>query len=37
MNNMFDGFKNRQHDAEYDSVMALYCFEYIRSLMKKEK
>jgi DNA polymerase III epsilon subunit-like protein len=37
MDNMFNGFKNRQHDAEYDSVMALYCFEYIRSLMKKEK
>jgi len=37
MEDMFDGFKNRQHDAEYDAVMALYCFEYIRSLMKKEK
>lgn len=33
MEQMFDGFKNRQHDAEYDSVMALYCFEYLRSLI----
>jgi DNA polymerase III epsilon subunit-like protein len=30
MEGMFDGFKNRQHDAEYDAVMSLYCFEYLR-------
>lgn len=34
MYGMFDGFKDRQHDAEYDAVMSLYCFEYIRTLMK---
>jgi DNA polymerase III epsilon subunit-like protein len=34
MDGMFDGFKNREHDAEYDAVMALYCFEYIRSVIK---
>jgi DNA polymerase III epsilon subunit-like protein len=31
MTGMFDGFKDRQHDAEYDAVMALYCFEYLRA------
>jgi DNA polymerase III epsilon subunit-like protein len=31
MGGMFNGFKNRQHDAEYDAVMALYCFEYLRA------
>jgi DNA polymerase III epsilon subunit-like protein len=30
MSGMFEGFKDRQHDAEYDAVMALYCFEYLR-------
>ena len=34
MQGMFDGFKDRQHDAEYDAVMSLYCFEYLRSLIK---
>jgi hypothetical protein len=34
MNGMFDGFKNRQHDAEYDAVMSLYCFEYLRAVIK---
>lgn len=34
MEGMFDGFKNRQHDAEYDAVMSLYCFEYLRTLMR---
>lgn len=34
MEGMFDGFKNRQHDAEYDAVMSLYCFEYLRSVIK---
>ena len=34
MDGMFEGFKNRQHDAEYDAVMALYCFEYLRNLIK---
>jgi DNA polymerase III epsilon subunit-like protein len=34
MEGMFNDFKNRQHDAEYDAVMSLYCFEYLRSLMK---
>lgn len=34
MEGMFDGFKNRQHDAEYDAVMSLYCFEYLRTLIK---
>ena len=34
MEGMFDGFKNRQHDAEFDAVMALYCFEYLRGLLK---
>jgi len=33
MSGMFDGFKDRQHDAEYDAVMALYCFEYLRAKM----
>jgi DNA polymerase III epsilon subunit-like protein len=33
MEGMFDGFKNRQHDAEYDAVMSLYCFEYLRTLI----
>lgn len=38
MNGMFDGeFKNRQHDAEYDAVMSLYCFEYLRTLIKGEQ
>jgi DNA polymerase III alpha subunit (gram-positive type) len=33
MDGMFDDeFKNRQHDAEYDAVMSLYCFEYLRTL-----
>lgn len=35
MEGMFDGFQNRQHDAEYDAVMSLYCFEYLQSVMKK--
>jgi DNA polymerase III epsilon subunit-like protein len=35
MEGMFSGFKNREHDAEYDAVMALYCFEYLRSVIKK--
>jgi DNA polymerase III epsilon subunit-like protein len=34
MDGMFNEFKNRQHDAEYDAVMALYCFEYLRTLVK---
>jgi DNA polymerase III alpha subunit (gram-positive type) len=32
MEGMFNGFKDRQHDAEYDAVMSLYCFEYLRTL-----
>jgi DNA polymerase III epsilon subunit-like protein len=35
MDGMFDGFKNRQHDAEYDAAMSLYCFEYLRNVIKK--
>ena len=35
MDGMFDGFRNRQHDAEYDAVMSLYCFEYLRNVIKK--
>lgn len=35
MDGMFEGFKDRQHDAEYDAVMALYCFEYLRNVIKK--
>jgi DNA polymerase III epsilon subunit-like protein len=35
MDGMFDGFKDRQHDAEYDAVMSLYCFEYLTSVIKK--
>lgn len=35
MEGMFEGFKNRQHDAEYDAVMSLYCFEYLVSVIKK--
>lgn len=34
MDGMFEGFKDRQHDAEYDAVMSLYCFEYLRALIK---
>lgn len=34
MQDMFVGFKDREHDAEYDAVMALYCFEYLRNLMR---
>lgn len=37
MDGMFNDFKNRQHDAEYDAVMALYCFEYLRTLIKGEQ
>lgn len=33
MEGMFDGFKDRQHDAEYDAVMSLYCFEFLRDLI----
>ena len=33
MEGMFDGFKDRQHDAEYDAVMSLYCFEYLQQLI----
>jgi DNA polymerase III epsilon subunit-like protein len=33
MEGMFEGFSNRQHDAEYDAVMSLYCFEYLRTLI----
>ena len=33
MDGMFDGFKDRQHDAEYDAVMSLYCFEYLRKII----
>lgn len=35
MEGMFDGFQNRQHDAEYDAVMSLYCFEYLRKVIAK--
>lgn len=35
MEGMFNDFKNRQHDAEYDAVMSLYCFEYLRGLIKE--
>jgi DNA polymerase III epsilon subunit-like protein len=35
MEGMFEGFKDRQHDAEYDAVMSLYCFEYLRSIIDK--
>jgi DNA polymerase III epsilon subunit-like protein len=34
MDGLFDGFKDRQHDAEYDAVMSLYCFEYLRSIIR---
>lgn len=37
MEGMFQGFSNRQHDAEYDAVMSLYCFEYLRGLIKGEQ
>jgi DNA polymerase III epsilon subunit-like protein len=37
MEGMFSDFKNRQHDAEYDAVMSLYCFEYLRTLIKGEQ
>ena len=37
MEGMFNDFKNRQHDAEYDAVMSLYCFEYLRTLIKGEQ
>jgi hypothetical protein len=30
MSGMFEGFKDRQHDAEYDAVMSLYCFEFLQ-------
>ena len=33
MDGLFSGFKDREHDAEYDAVMALYCFEYLRSVI----
>jgi DNA polymerase III epsilon subunit-like protein len=33
MHGMFEGFKDRYHDAEYDAVMSLYCFEYLRSIL----
>jgi hypothetical protein len=33
MEGMFEGFANRQHDAEYDAVMSLYCFEYLKTLI----
>jgi DNA polymerase III epsilon subunit-like protein len=36
MDGMFQDFKNRQHDAEYDAVMALYCFEYLKGLINGE-
>ncbi len=35
MHGMFEGFKDRQHDAEYDAVMSLYCFEYLVNVIKK--
>lgn len=35
MEGMFEGFKDRQHDAEYDAVMSLYCFEYLQNVIKK--
>ena len=34
MDGMFEGFRNRQHDAEYDAVMSLYCFEHLRKLIR---
>jgi hypothetical protein len=37
MEGMFNDFKNRQHDAEYDAAMSLYCFEYLRTLIKGEQ
>jgi DNA polymerase III epsilon subunit-like protein len=37
MEGMFIGFKDRQHDAEYDAVMSLYCFEYLQQLIKEKK
>lgn len=36
MEGMFHEFKNRQHDAEYDAVMALYCFEYLRGRINEQ-
>jgi DNA polymerase III epsilon subunit-like protein len=33
MEGMFEGFSNRQHDAIYDAVMSLYCFEYLRGIV----
>lgn len=37
MDGMFDDeFKNRQHDAEYDAVMSLYCFEYLRGIINEQ-
>lgn len=35
MEGLFDGRRNREHDAEFDAVMSLYCFEYLRSLLNK--
>lgn len=35
MQGLFSGFKDREHDAEYDAAMALYCFEYLRTLINK--
>lgn len=37
MEGMFQGFSNRQHDAEYDAVMSLYCFEYLRGVLDQPK
>lgn len=37
MDGMFHEFKDRQHDAIYDAVMSLYCFEYLRTLIKGEQ
>lgn len=37
MEGMFEGFKDRQHDAEYDAVMSLYCFEYLQSIINNPK
>ena len=36
MEGMFEGFSNRQHDAIYDAVMSLYCFEYLRGIVNEQ-
>ena len=35
MEGLFEGRRNREHDAEFDAIMSLYCFEYLRHLLNK--